>query len=225
MIFEIGTVFRQGDPVEEREKVAFAVSGPAGEGWADDVRPLDVLDAKGMLEAICSDVCVRGVTLGGSLGGPFHPGRSAAVLLAGDRIGVIGELHPNVAEALEINGRVAVAELEVAALRGASEEAFVIREVPRYPPVRRDLAFVVPDDVAAGDVQRALMEAAGALLSRCVLFDVFQGGTLPAGRKSLAFALEFRSPDRTLTGDETDPLVRAVADRLGADFDAELRAG
>ena len=101
----------------------------------------------------------------------------------------------------------------------------MIDDVPRFPPVRRDLAFVVPDDAPAGAVQEALQDAAGELLARCVLFDVFEGGTLPAGTKSLAFSLEFRAPDRTLTGEETDPLVQAVTSRLADRFGAELRTG
>ncbi|HEY6568116.1 MAG TPA: phenylalanine--tRNA ligase subunit beta [Actinomycetota bacterium] len=224
-IFEVGTVFRLADPVDECEKVAFALAGPAGDGWAGDARPLDVLDATGVLEALCAELRVPVLTLGPSPEGPFHPGRSAFVMMGDRRIGVVGELHPRVAEGLELQGRVAVAEVEVAALREAVDDGFMVADVPRFPPVRRDLAYIVSDEVAAGDVQTSLTDAAGELLTRCVLFDVFQGDPLAPGTKSLAFSLEFRSSDRTLSGEETEPLVEAVSRRLAEDFGATLRAG
>ena len=224
-IFEIGTVFRVGDPVQERQKVALLLNGSAAGGWSADGRRLDVLDAKGVVEALMAEVGVLGWSLGGSLGDPFHPGRSAFVLVGGERAGVVGELHPRIAARLELEGRVAVAELEVEALMGATRKEFTFKEVPRLPPVRRDLAFIVPEDVPAGDVQTALEDAAGELLSACELFDVFQGDPLPGGTKSLAFALEFRAPDRTLTGEETDPVVERIVTRIRDDFGGVLRAG
>ena len=98
-------------------------------------------------------------------------------------------------------------------------------ESSRYPPVHRDLAFVVPEEAAAGDVQAALEEAAGELLARCVLFDVFRGEPLPPGTKSLAFAVDLRAPDRTLTREESEPVVAAIVERLRSSFGAELREG
>jgi phenylalanyl-tRNA synthetase beta chain len=109
-------------------------------------------------------------------------------------------------------------------LRESASKAFALIEVPRFPPVRRDLAFVVADDVPAGAAHAALEAAAGELLDRAVLFDVFRGGAVPEGRKSLAFALEFRAPDRTLTDEEVEPVIAAIVDRLRADLGAELRA-
>ncbi len=138
---------------------------------------------------------------------------------------MVGEIHPSVAAGHEIDGRVAVAELEVRALMEATSKEFTFREVPRFPPVRRDLAFIVDEDVPAGPFRSVLEEAGGELLTRCELFDVFRGGSLPQGVKSFAFALEFRAPDRTLTGEETEPLVERIVERLGVDFDATLRAG
>ena len=224
-IFEVGTVFRAGEPTQERPKVAVVLSGPATHGWAADGRPFDVLDAKGIVEALMTAVGVADWELGQPLAGPFHPGRSAAVVVAGRRAGVMGELHPRTAADLELAGRVAVAELEVEDLMAATEAGFVLHDVPRFPPVRRDLAFIVPADAPAGGVQAALEEAAGELLASCELFDVFRGGAVPEGSKSLAFALDLRAPDRTLTGEETDPVVARIVARIARDFGGTLRAG
>jgi phenylalanyl-tRNA synthetase beta chain len=224
-LYEVGIVFRLGDPTEERRKIAFALAGAAGEGWAAEKRPFDVLDARGVLEALMDDLGVGTWSLGEPLGGAFHPGRSAFVLVEEARAGIIAELHPRAAERFEIDGRVAICELEFEALRTAGAKEFVFREVPRFPPVRRDLAFVLPEDAPAGAVQAAIEEAAGDLLGGVVLFDVFRGGSLPEGKKSLAFAVDFRAADRTLTADEAEPAVDRIVARLATEFSAELRAG
>jgi phenylalanyl-tRNA synthetase beta chain len=223
-IFEVGVVFRSGDPAEERRHVGFVHCGAAGEGWAADDRTLDVLDARGTIESLLGDVGAQDWSLGEPLARPFHPGRSARILLGDEPVGALGELHPRIAASMEIEGRVAVAEVRLDPLRAAAARAFRLVEVPRFPPVRRDLAFVVPDGVSAGALQAVLDDAGGALLDRSTLFDVFVGGAIPEGRRSLAFALEFRAPDRTLTDDEVEPVVVAIVDRARSEFGAELRA-
>jgi len=90
--------------------------------------------------------------------------------------------------------------------------------------VRRDLAFVVDDDVAAGTVLAAIEEAAGDLLGGCALFDVFRGGSLPAGHKSLAFAVDLRAPDRTLTDEDARERIEAIVARVASEFGGELRS-
>jgi phenylalanyl-tRNA synthetase beta chain len=223
-IFEVGTVFRSADPVEERRQVGFVLCGAAGEGWTADDREFDVLDARGVVEALLEDLGVDRWALGEALAEPFHPGRSARITLEDRPVGLVGELHPRRASSLDIEGRVAVAELELEPMQAAAAGAFQLVEAPRFPPVRRDLAFVIDDDVPAGVVQATLEAAGGELLDRCVLFDVFRGGAISEGRKSLAFALEFRAPDRTLTDEEVEPVVGAIVDRLRAELGAELRA-
>jgi phenylalanyl-tRNA synthetase beta chain len=224
-LFEVGAVFRAGAPTDERRKIAFALSGTALEGWSADGRSFDALDARGVVEALMGELDVSAWSLGGALGDPFHPVRSAEILIEGARAGVLGEIHPRAAAALDIDGRVAVAELEFESVMNAAAHDFAFRDVPRFPPVRRDLAFVVPNDAPAGRVREALVEAAGALLDRCLLFDVFRGGSLPDGTKSLAFALDLRAADRTLTDEEAEEVVGRIVERLGTDFGARLRAG
>ena len=227
-IFEVGTVFRSADPVEERRQVGLVLCGAAGEGWAADDRAFDVLDARGIIETLLEDLGVQsrgaqGWTLGEPLGEPFHPGRSARILLGDRPVGIIGELHPRRASSLDIDGRVALAELELEPLRAAASRDFRLVEVPRFPPIRRDLAFVFDEDVPAGAVQATLESAAGELLDRSLLFDVFRGDPIPGGRKSLAFALEFRAPDRTLTDEEVEPLIGTIVDRVRTELGADLR--
>jgi len=223
-VFEVGSVFRSGDPVEERRKVAWTLSGAASQGWYGDGRPFDALDARGILEALMVELGISDWSLGANPGGLFHPGRSAWVLIGGERAGVLGEVHPRRAAELKLDGRVAVVELELAALVAGATKEFVYRDVPRFPPVRRDLAFVVAEDTPAGAVGAALEEAAGEFLDGSLLFDVFRGGSLPEGTKSLAFSLDIRAQDRTLTDRDADEVVGRIVARLDSDFGATLRA-
>lgn len=223
-VFEVGTVFRSHETVEERRKVAWAMWGVASDGWYGDMRSSDALDARGVLEALLDGLGIGDWVLGAGLQAPFHPGRSASVLIGGEPVGVLGELHPREAEQLDIEGRVALVELELAALAGGTSKAFAFRDLPRFPPVRRDLAFVVDEGMPAGRVAAVLEEAAGELLGSCVLFDVFRGDALPDGTKSLAFAIDVRAPDHTLTDSDADKIVARVVARLSSELGATLRA-
>ncbi|MEX0743896.1 MAG: phenylalanine--tRNA ligase subunit beta [Actinomycetota bacterium] len=231
-IFEASTVFRRvGDRAEERPMVAFALTGAADPGWAGGGRTFDFFDAKGVVEGFMAALGIEW-TLGGAPGSnaeapgsPFHPGRAGFVLSReGERVGVVGEIHPKVAASLDITGRVAVGELELSALMDLAPSAVQVRDVPRYPPVRRDLAFTVDAGTPAGAVQSALEETAGELLDSCLLFDVHSGPPLPEGKKSLAFSVDFRAPDRTLTDAEANEAVAAIASRLALELGAQLRS-
>jgi phenylalanyl-tRNA synthetase beta chain len=224
-IFEVGVTFRMRAPFEEIPKAGWALSGPADEGWSGTGRELDVFDAKGVLETVLADLRVTDWSLGPPPPGPFHPTRSAQVLIAGSPAGLIGELHPSRAAALGIEGRLAVGVIGLRRALEARSDRFELREVPRFPPVRRDLAFIVPESVAAGDVGETIRARGGELLADCLLFDVFRGGQLPDGHKSLAFALAFRAPDRTLTDEEVQPVVDAIATAVAEGSGGQLRAG
>jgi phenylalanyl-tRNA synthetase beta chain len=227
-LFEVGITFRLGtgdEPFREYRKAGFVLCGPAAWGWDAVRREVDVLDGKGILERLMEDLRVDGWGLGDVPAGPFHPGRAASILLDGRAIGVLGEIHPRTTATLDLAGRVVVGVVGLGPLEAASSGAFEFREVPRFPPVRRDLAFVVADHVRAGEMGRAIEEAAGDLFGACELFDVFRGGAVPAGHKSLAFAVDLRARDRTLTDEDAQPRIDAIVARVSSEFGAELRAG
>lgn len=224
-LFEVGSVFRlDNGEVRERAKAAFAMTGAAEPGWTGSAREFDVFDARGVIEATLAELGVPW-SVGSSHGAPLHPGRSAIVLVAGDPAGVVGELHPEVAAAFDLSGRVALGELELDVLERNASNAVRINDVPRFPPVRRDLAFTLPAAAPAGAVRDAIAEASGSLLDGLLLFDVFEGPPLPDGTKSLAFSLDFRALDRTLTDEEADAAVAAIAARIRDGFRGELRSG
>jgi phenylalanyl-tRNA synthetase beta chain len=222
-VFEVGTVFRLADGApQERPKAAFAMTGEAESGWTGSTRGFDVFDAKGALEAFLAGLGVSW-SLGDPVGSPFHPGRSAFVMVGEEPIGVLGEIHPKVAEAFDLPGRVAAVELEVEALMRHAPAVLEIREVPRFPPVHRDLAFTLPAATPAGAVHASLVEAGGDLIGEVTVFDVFSGPPLPPTTKSLGFSVDFRAADRTLTDAEVDDVCSRIAERIEREFGGSLR--
>jgi phenylalanyl-tRNA synthetase beta chain len=203
---------------EQPWHVAVALSGHREpRGWWGAGRPAVWADA---VEAARRVAAASGVELTVRAGerAPWHPGRCAE-LLAGDVVvGYAGELHPRVCAALELPARTSVMELDVDALPAAA--VAVGPPISAFPPVLQDLALVVRDDVPSSAVAAALREGAGELLESLRLFDVYTGAPVPAGSRSLAFALTLRAPDRTLTGEEAsavrDSAVALAAERTGA---------
>jgi phenylalanyl-tRNA synthetase beta chain len=186
-------------------------------GWWGKGRPASWADA---VQAARLVAAASGVELTVRAGeqAPWHPGRCAE-LLVGDRVvGYAGELHPRVCAALELPARTSAMELDVDALSSAPVP--VGPPISSFPPVLLDLALVVTDDVPAAEVDAALRTGAGELLEDLRLFDVYTGAPVPAGSRSLAYALTLRAPDRTLTSEEAtavrDAAVAEAATRTGA---------
>jgi phenylalanyl-tRNA synthetase beta chain len=152
---------------------------------------------------------------------PWHPGRCAEFLLpTGEGIGHAGELHPEVCAAFGLPARAAAAEIDLDALIAAAPAAGEVPTISGFPVAKEDVALIVDQDVPAAAVERALRAGAGPLLESISLFDLYTGPQVGEGRKSLAYALRFRAPDRTLTDAEAaearDAAVAAAAERTGA---------
>ena len=228
-LFEAGHVFFPGrgeNAVEERESVGAALTGAAGTGYPDPARPFDFSDAKGTLESLMASLAIEAWGLGEPVGPSraLHPARSAVVTVAGRSCGIIGELHPRVAEELDLPNRTAVFELDVEVL-GKNLGRVQYKEVSRFPPLRRDLAFIVPRSAPAGELLDGVKEASGGLADSVILFDVFEGPPVPPDKKSAAFSVDFRALDRTLSDDEVNAAVARIVAFLGARYGAELRTG
>jgi phenylalanyl-tRNA synthetase beta chain len=151
----------------------------------------------------------------------FHPKRSACVTLRDRTIGLLGELHPDVARSLELEGRPVWAVIEIDSLTDAIRELGPPRIVPlpRFPSATRDVAVVVAEPLAAGEVADALLNAAGPQAEAVTLFDIYRGDPVPSGQKSLAFHVVYRDPEATMTDKLVDELharvVRVAEQRFG----------
>jgi phenylalanyl-tRNA synthetase beta chain len=155
---------------------------------------------------------------------PFlHPGRSAAVFAGEEeRVGWLGELHPSVAAAWELEDTVAGFEIDLDRVLAHASLTPDYEDVTAFPAVLQDLAVAVPQDVRAADVVAVVRDAGGELLRSAEVFDVYRGEQIGAGRTSLALRLEFRARDRTLTDEEAaerrSRIVAALAERLGGEL-------
>jgi phenylalanyl-tRNA synthetase beta chain len=199
--------------LEPYRYAALALGALGGRSWRGEDAPADFFGLKGVLEALA-----RG--LGSELSfapaeEPFlHPGRSAAVSVGEESAGWLGELHPLVCRAWDLEAAVAF-EIDAAPLLGAAgagEEAY--EDVTTFPAVYQDLAVVVPADVSSADVRAAVLAGGGELLHATGVFDLYEGEQVGEGRKSLALGLEFRAADRTLTDSEVADLREAIRAEL-----------
>ena len=155
--------------------------------------------------------------------GYYHPGRKAVMTVNGEKIAALGEIHPDVAEKFDIKGRVYVAEIDLNALQPLEKDFYGIKPLPKFPAVSRDIAVVVDEKIGAGTMLEAIRKAAGKTLEDVKLFDIYRGEKLGADRKSVAYAITLRAPDRTLTDEEINGTMEKVLKAL-KEFGAELRA-
>ncbi|HLM04410.1 MAG TPA: phenylalanine--tRNA ligase subunit beta [Blastococcus sp.] len=206
---------------EQPWHVAVALAGSREpRGWWGHGRPAGWADA---VEAARRVAAAAGVELTVRAGerAPWHPGRCAELLAGARVVGYAGELHPRVCAALELPPRTSVMELDVDALPAA--EVPVGPPISAFPPVYLDLAFVVADSVTAAQLEASIRESAGELLEALRLFDVYTGPQVGAGRKSLAYSLTLRAPDRTLSGEEAGEVRDRVIAFVELAQQAELR--
>jgi phenylalanyl-tRNA synthetase beta chain len=139
-------------------------------------------------------------------------------------VGVLGEVHPEVAERFDLTGRTYLMELDLERLYLAVPQMLLNRAIPRYPAAARDLAIVVGEEAPAAAVAEVIRAAGGPILRDVHVFDVYTGETISAGKKSLAYRLTYQSPERTLTDGEIDEAQSTVVRALGERFGAELRS-
>ena len=233
-IFEIGKGYgRDGDTTREWWRLGLALAGPFDEpAWNQPRRVADLDDAKGAIELICRRLGIAPPVYAPLHEEPLlHPGRAAVVTAAttptatdatgGPTVlaGVIGELHPTIADDVDLRGaRLIVAELDLAGLAGGRPADVRAAAPSRHPAAERDLAIVVPETVPAASVAEAIRAAGGPELGSVALFDIYRGASLGPDEKSLAWRLVFRSDERTLTDAEIDAAIGAITaavDRIG----------
>jgi phenylalanyl-tRNA synthetase beta chain len=225
-LYEIGTIFRMA-PGSKQPKERAAVGGVlAGAwhrpAWNEPAEPLGFFDGKGVVETLARDLGLKRFKMRAAELTFLQPGRAAEVLLGGEVIGWLGEVHPLVLAAFEADAPVTAFELALPSLVRGAVDSKPFSDVPRFPAVERDVAIVVGEDVTAERLGQAISSAGGKLLDTARLFDVYRGPGVAPGKKSMAFELDYRAPDRTLTAEEADAaherLVRKVIDAVGGEL-------
>ncbi len=217
--FELANVYtpRQGDLPLETPRLVVAA-------WSRNEDGRDVFAIKGVVEALLDSFGVRGAKFergGGS--DVWHPGRSGVVKIGDQMLGGFGEFHPNFLRRFGIDRRVAAVSLDFPMLASWANEAKFYAPIPEFPRVKRDVAFVVERHVEHASII-AKLENADPLVVSVELFDVYEGENLGAGKKSMAYHLEFAAPDRTLKAEEVDRVLETLRAKLKNDFGAEVRS-
>jgi phenylalanyl-tRNA synthetase beta chain len=228
-VFEVGRVFIR-DPqakdgplavrgLRQPMRIGAAAYGPAlEEQWGAETRPVDFFDAKADLEALINPLAARYEAAGHPA---FHPGRSARVVIDGELVGWIGELHPRWQQKYELARPAVLFELDAERLQAVPALGFSAPS--KYPPVVRDMALFFDSGVQVQAILDAMDAQKPPIVTSIRLFDLYQGAGVPAGRKSLAFRVVMQDTERTLTDAEADAARDDLVSLLGQKFAASLR--
>ncbi|MVO98938.1 phenylalanine--tRNA ligase subunit beta [Paenibacillus lutrae] len=233
-IFEAGTVFLSEEAEagltkqpQEKRVLGIAMTGSrTGSHWQQKQKKVDFYDIKGVFERITSYLGLH-VEYRSAQKEGFHPGRTAELILvtsSGERqpIGYMGQLHPTLQKKRDLEDTY-VLEAELGPILQHADYEADYKLLPRYPSASRDMALVVDAAVPVGELEKLAAETAGELLESIRVFDVYTGERLGEGKKSIAFALVYRHPDRTLQDEEVAQLHEGVVKALETAFGAELR--
>jgi phenylalanyl-tRNA synthetase beta chain len=226
-LFEVARTYHpsDGDLPEERRVVAAVMSGVRpGRSWRTGTATWDYFALKGVTESIFRSLRLPAPSFSAVQMMPWHPTRTAAVWLGASAVGTAGELHPDVCARVEVGEGTLAFELDLAPLFAALPGRPRVGELPRLPPIYLDLAVVVPAEVPAQKVQEVIEEAGAPELSAIRLFDVYRGPQVGEGRKSLAYALELRSPERTLTDADAEGVRVRITRALDRQVGGQLRS-
>lgn len=230
-LYELGRVFfgrSQSDEVSEPTYIAAVMSGSLKmQGWNEPAHEVDFYDAKGMVEALCELLHlpkVRFREIDPERMPHVQPGRAAEVISEGEILGWVGNVHPLATRNFDIKAPVVAFELSLAALLKKAADRRQYVDIPVYPGITQDLALVVDEEVTYETLKQRLTSAGGKLLASVELFDVYRSEErLGAGKKSMAFSLVYRSPERTLTSEEVETLHQKVVEKVCRSVGAQQR--
>jgi len=212
---------------DEWSSLSIALCGPRlVRSWLSNESPeYDFYDLKGIIETIANSLGIQGLGFARPDHPTFHPGRSASISIGDKAVGVIGEVHPEVAALFGLRDRrVCLADLELAALIEAAEPVQPFRPLSPMPALKLDLALVIDEQVPADKVEQAIRDSGGTLLADVVLFDVYRGEQAGPGRKSLAYSLTFQSPNKTLKSEQANRQRDRIMRHLQKAFGATIRS-
>lgn len=214
-LFEIATRYLPIAPDTLPKELPSVMIGSYGKGE-------DYYAIKGAVEALLNELGIEGCDYTADSSNPcYHPGRCAVIEKNGERIGVVGEVHPQVADNFGIDSRVYVAELDANTLYACRVSRKLYSPLPKFPASGRDLAVTCNEELTVADIEKAIVSTAGKLLEKLELFDVYRGSQIADGKKSVAYSLSLRAADHTLTVEECDKVMAAVfvaLEKLGAEI-------
>ncbi|MEO1005458.1 MAG: phenylalanine--tRNA ligase subunit beta [Cyanobacteria bacterium J06638_38] len=231
--FEIERVFwHEDEQLKEKDSLAGIMGGNiTSQGlWVNGGKGTTMTwyDAKGVLENIFSNLGISVEYRPENVQERLHPGRTAALWLQGKKLGVFGQIHPQLAQSKDLPNEVYLFELDFSLLLTVLNRDSIttpkFQSYSAYPGSDRDLAFFAPLDLSMDAIKKAINKAGGKLLQHVEVFDEYKGKNVPEGQRSLAFNLVYQASDRTLTDQDVDPVHQKVRDTLVKKFDVTLRS-
>ncbi|AWZ49134.1 phenylalanine--tRNA ligase subunit beta [Hathewaya limosa] len=184
---------------------------------------VDYLNLKGIVEELLETLGVKKVSFRRETENKsFHPGKTAALYIKNQYVGVVGEIHPDVCDNYEVEDRCYIAELDLDVIFKNANIEKKYMPLPKYPAVTRDIAILVDDEILVQEIEETIVKAGGNILESIELFDVYKGKQIPDGKKSVAYALIYRVPEKTLKDEEVNKvhnkILRALEHKLGAEL-------
>lgn len=230
--FDMGRIFWQEEEgLQETDAIAGIMGGDISLGkWSKGGReqPMTWFDAKGILESVFHGLHLKVEYQPDCRDQRLHPGRTASLWVGGNRLGIFGQLHPQLRQDRGLPDSVYVFQLDVNVLLDALDQDEIL--IPTfvaystYPASDRDIAFYAPVKVSVAEIEKSIHKAAKGLLESVELFDEYRGENVPSGQRSLAFRLVYRGSDRTLTDTEVEPVHNRVREALVEKFGVSLRS-
>jgi phenylalanyl-tRNA synthetase beta chain len=218
-LFELREVYarRQGEKLPaERRTLAGLITGAAlTEGWNTPFQEADFYHAKGCVEQLLAEAKAPAPTFTPVEATPYlSPGKGAVINLAGEKIGTVGELLPEVVSAFELPAGVFIFELDLPLLAKHVRREMIFTPLPRFPSVARDVAVTIDTGISADEIAAIIKGVHNQYIESIEVFDCYEGDPIPRGRKGLAYRIRYRSPDRTMTDEEVNEFHQAVLARL-----------
>lgn len=229
-LFDIAPVFLPKSlpvtelPLEKQKLAGLLMGRRDPKGWSQNSAQIDFYDAKGIVEELLSGLSINNYSVEAGEHYALHPGKTAIFKKGRDILATVGEVHPEVAESLGIKKKIYVFEADIDTLQKFAAKKFSLNSLPKYPSISRDLAILVDHKIAANEVEKVISKNGGEFFKGITLFDVYTGENIPSDKKSLAFAIEFRSNERTLKDEEADFAFKTILAVLEKDFGATLRS-
>jgi len=223
-LFEIGKVFLPlgKDLPEEREMLCAVLSGSRAElSWQADKEPLDFFDAKGVVENLLNQLRLK-AAFDVSDDEILFSGRGADIIIEGDQVGIVGDVHPRVAQAFELSNTICLIEVDLEKVLAKITGIKEYQPIPRFPSVPRDIALVLDEQVSYRTVENIIQSF--PLVTQVTLFDLYRGKQIAEGKKSFAIRIIYQSPRHTLTDEEVDQIQEQMLARLHQELSATLRS-
>jgi phenylalanyl-tRNA synthetase beta chain len=227
-IFEMGRVFirkEEGHLPAEKRMLAGLITGlRSGEVWNIPKEDADFYDIKGCLEGMLEELNIQRFQFLRPPNVPYlHPGKSCSLFIGDENIGILGEVYPDLLSYYDLDKRAVIFEINLDSLQQFSERLRYYKPLSKYPPVYRDIALIIREEMSAEEVKSALMGLNIDLVEEVSLFDFYQGKPIPEGEKGLAYRIKYQAYDRTLTDEEVNLVHGKITSFLRQELGVEIR--